>query len=358
MMEQELRERLGTVPVPPTRLQVDGLVAAGRRRVRRRRVLQAGCGAALVTGLLAGAPMLVSGRTPQQVAAPPATVRCAVAELPLPAGVQRVAVSAVDPGGRYVVASSIEENGESRSVLWTDGNPKILPRYAVAVNASGTVLAVGGDEKRWNSVVRYAGGVPTELRLPAGGWIVQPYPALNARGDVLATIFPPVGGAGETQVLLWPAGSDQATRVSLPAGAESVGLADDGTVVGTVHASTTFAWDRRGLAARPELPAEQSIWVSSVRGGQATGNLRPSGHVARWDLRTGEVTRMPFTGLARAANARGWVVVDGAIRSADATVELPTIDGAVSEAVDVADNGVVVGWLPNLGVPLRWTCAG
>ncbi|WP_306211727.1 hypothetical protein [Actinoplanes sp. RD1] len=376
MIEDELRERFGTVATPPSRLRVDELVAGGRRTARRRRALQAAGGAALAVGVLVAVPSFVWGGTrAAPVAGTGAVVRCEAAKLPVPAGLTQVELQAVDPGGRYVIGNDVRVStgttdagkpdriGTSQPVLWTDGSPTALPKggkksvYAAGVNASGTVIAMGGDDTAWDTVLRYTAGVPTELRLPAGDWSVRMFPSINAAGDVVATVGPVgsvvVGGT----VLLWKAGSTEPTRLPLPAGAQSRRLGDDGRIFGFMSdGASSWAWDQRGTGTRLDAPAGQTATLSTARGDYATGTLSPSGEVGRWNVRTGEFRRIPINAPVDSVNGQGWLIIDSAVYRTDADVELAAVDGVAGSARDLSDTGAVVG-TAGTNVPVRWTCA-
>lgn len=167
--EQQLRERLDTVDVPPVRLTVEGLIGSGRRRVRRRR-------AALATGVLAtvAVPLALSGPRRDDPPAAAGPVGCPVRELPVPPGLTGVSADAIDPSGRYVLGSvgaPVDGVVGLRPVLWTDGRPQALPiigkaARASAVNANGVVVALAAVDqtKNWDAIVRYTGGRPARRR--------------------------------------------------------------------------------------------------------------------------------------------------------------------------------------------------
>jgi hypothetical protein len=383
MDEQALRDRLGAVDVPATRLQVQTVVDAGRRRVFRRRAAQASCGAALATGLLLAMPYGVDGRTPVPSNGFAGDLRCAVAKLPVLAGMTAVTADGVDPTGKYIIGNNLEKVAGSQApepILWTDGKPQALPVvgepiYAAAVNAGGVVAAVAADR---HSVFRYVDGVPVKLSPPAGAWLFTPMPRINARGDVLATAHQKRGPAagekfghvGKDVALLWKAGSEVATRLPLPAGARGLDITDDGTIVGDLAKGsditdvTSYAWDQRGNGRKLKAPAGQIGTVYSAQGTWATGNLWPSGTAARWNLRTGEVTDLHIHAPANAVNGRGWVIADGALQRDGVTVNLESAKGGKGDPRDVSDAGLVVGSM--LGYdkegsttstgPLTWRC--
>ncbi|MFI7429789.1 hypothetical protein ACIBPB_22585 [Micromonospora sp. NPDC049836] len=406
--EQELRARFEAVEVPPSRLEVDALVRAGRRRAFRHRSFQGAGGVALATAVLLAAPSILTDAGGAQPAAGPADpsaatgpaarpatppaptepavpasaggasraptapgVSCPVTELPVPPGMTDVAVAAVDPTGRYVVGNStVGQN--FRPVLWTDGQPRALPVtaesvQATAVNPAGVVVGLVQDGPV-EYVFRYEKGRYTRLRTPAGNWHVYPSPAINEAGDIVINAEPSgnVGGKGSI-VLLWRAGSTAARKLPLPQGANAFAVTDDGTIVGAMYRDGTavagYAWDQRGKGRKLAAPAGEKAAAYAARGGWATGGLWPSQTAARWDLRTGKVDQLKTAGPGDAVNAAGWVVAQGSLVSAGGPVGLDVPSGQRAVAVAVSDTGLVVGQArsddgagrQNLG-PRAWRC--
>lgn len=66
------------VPVPPA----EALVDAGRRGLRRRRVVGAGCAVAVTTAVAVGVPLAVAALRPGPPPAPPTSVAACVAQVP------------------------------------------------------------------------------------------------------------------------------------------------------------------------------------------------------------------------------------------------------------------------------------
>ncbi|WP_305783929.1 hypothetical protein [Symbioplanes lichenis] len=381
MIEEELRERFGTVVPPASRLRVDELVAGGRRSARRRRAFRVAGGAALAAGVLVAVPSFVRsgrGEPDPQVAAAGAIVRCEAAKLPVPAGLTQVELKAVDPTGRYVVGNDVHVStkltpegkldgiGTSHPVLWTGGSPTALPLagkkavYAAGVNASGTVVASGGDDKTWDSVIRYTAGVPTELRLPAGDWEIHMFPSINAAGDVVATVGPVGGPLFGGTTLLWKAGTTDATVLPLPEGGETQQLRDDGRIFGFrvsgAKGESSWVWDQRGAGTELKAPAGQTALLSAARGDYATGTLSPSGAVGLWNVRTGAFDQVPITAPVAGVNDKGWMIIDSAVYRADTDVTLAAVDGVTGTARDLSDTGTVIG-TAGTNVPVQWSCA-
>ncbi|WP_249998503.1 hypothetical protein [Actinoplanes sp. M2I2] len=390
--EQDLLDRLGEVDVPVSRLTVASVTATATRRAARRRAAQAGCAAALVVGALVAVPALWPGRGAPAVlpGASGLPERCAAGRLPAPAGKTNVWAAAVDPTGRHIAGYVI--NGEwgtdpvsgkrsgipaSEPVVWTDGQPKALPKPVKAVqptgiNADGVMVAVAGQGKIFDSVFRYVDGVPAKAVLPAGSWEVHPYARINAKGDVLISAVP--AGARDTKgvVFLWKAGSATATRLPLPTGANAKVLTDDGAILYDVLSAdgqtfTSYVRDESGKGRALPGPAGQSGSVNTGRGNWAAGNAWPSGTAITWNLRTGEVTDTGLHAPAHGINGSGWILIDDTLVRDGRTVKLAVVEEGTARSAprDVADNGTVVGVLagstdskPDLASsgPLIWRC--
>jgi hypothetical protein len=395
MNEQDLRDRLGEVAVPPSRLDTAGLVERGRRRVLRRRVLQAGGGVALAAALLIAVPSLVvraGGPDGNSATVLPAggkkqTVTCAVDALPVPVGMTAVEAVGVDPTGRYIIGNNVSYRDSapsadakvgmpnSQAVLWTDGQPQALPLVgsgtavsATDVNAGGVVVAIAG-EKKFDSVVRYVGGVATKLNAPSRGWTFRSA-RVNTAGDVLATAYRNDSPDSAVAVLVWKAGSTSATQLPLPAGAEAVGITDGGTIVGTLVTGsstsdiTAYTWDQQGHGRKLPVPAGQHGSVNGAQGDWAVGNLWDSGTAIRWNLVTGVGTDLGIHAPANGVNGEGWFLSDSTVQREDAKVQLATLNGVKGEPEAVSDTGTVVGsilvadsqGLATSAGPLKWQC--
>ncbi|MEU9826222.1 hypothetical protein [Micromonospora chersina] len=388
--EQELRDRLRAIEVPATRIEIGGLVRAGRRRAFRRRSVAGAGGVALATALLLTAPSILTAAGARPDAAPAGAAPgaagaaeptgagrtatasagpCQPSELPLPAGMRNVTAAGVDPTGRYVVGNDVVGQ-DFRPVLWTEGKPQALPVAGrsvevTAVNAAGVAVGLVQDGRQ-EYVFRYQQGASTRLRTPPGNWHVYPRPAINAAGDVVINAEPSGNSGGEDSiVLLWRAGSTEAVKLPLPDGANAFDITDDGTVVGALYrdgvASAAYAWDQQGKGRKLTAPAGETAAGYAAQGDWAAGGLWPSRSAALWNLRTGALTRLT-DGPGDAVNASGWVVARGVLLRDGAAVELPVPGGQTGLAVAVSDTGLVVGLArtggddaQNLG-PRVWRC--
>jgi hypothetical protein len=403
-LEDNLRDRLESVETPPSQVDVEMLVDAGRRRIFRRRWVEAAGGVALVAAVLLAVPWVLNAAKAEPVVPPPLgdsaapttppaptspasptpspspttrANRCAMEKLPVPDGMKDVTPAAVDPTGRYIVGNDVV--GQNfRAVLWTDGRPRALPVagesvQAAAVNASGVVVGLVAEGNE-NQAFRYHDGTLTRLRTPAGQWHIYPTPEINAAGDIVINAKPSGGSAGEGSiVLLWKAGTTTATRLPLPAEADVLDIGDDGTLVGAVYengaATDAYVWDQQGKARKLERPAGvEAAAAHAISGDWATGGLWRDGNgfTALWNIRTGALTDLKSADVGSAVNASGWVVnALGRLVRDGADPELVAPDGQSGKAWDVADTGLVVGQAiverqdglgdDNLG-PRVWRC--
>jgi hypothetical protein len=392
--ERELRQRLGVVEVPPSRLDVGALVREGQRRRRRRRSGQAAVGVAAAIAVLVTVPTLLVGSrdrsapiTNPLVTPAPSQVRptistagpCSVRELPVPAGMKEVAPTGIDPTGRYVVGNGLVGQNY-RPVLWTDGKARALPVVGQsvqleAVNASGVVVGLVSD-RTTSYVFRWENGKYTKLRTPPGRWNVYPVPRINTAGDVVINAEPLGNSGGEGGiVLLWKAGRTTATKLPLPTGAGISDINDNGMVIGSVYkdgeAVFGYAWDQQGHGVKLANLSGQTAAAYAARGDWVVGGFWPHQLPARWNLRTGAVKEYPTPpdadlapadvglGPANMVNAKGWVVAGGYVLRDDGPAKLPVSTGLRANAVAVSDDGVVVGTAQSvLGTvgPRVWHC--
>ncbi|KUL32643.1 hypothetical protein [Actinoplanes awajinensis] len=364
--EQALRERLAAIATPPSRISMDTVLPAARQRVRRRRAVWAGAGAALTVGALLAVPkVLLSDAGPDNRPALPAATSAPVAHpagcrprtLPVPDGITDMEAESVDPTGRYIVGNATVKH-VFRPVLWTDGVPRLLPVpvgsvQVTGVNASGVVVGLVNDGAGGGSVFRFEDGQYTVLGMPAGNWSPYPGAMINTAGDVLVNAEPATAGENNgkgTIVLLWKAGATTPVRLPLPAGATVDDLADDGTMVGGLYRDGAgvagYRWDQRGGARKLSAPAGKVTLASASRGDWVTGSVWGQGEAARWNLRTGEFRQFPQRfGPGIAVNDDGWVVTQqGALIRDGAVADLPVGGGGrTAKARALTDDGLVVG---------------
>jgi len=395
--ERELRDRLGTVDVPPSRVGLDGLLRDGRRRVVRRRSLRAAAGAVLAVGVLVTVPSVLarpsSGRTlgaaPSAssggpVSEEPDPVSCKMNTLPTPSGLKEVTATDVDPSGRYVIGNG--SSGQNfRPVLWTDGKARALPMIEksvqlTGVNSSGVVvgLASQGTEEY---AFRYANGQYTRLYPPAGNWHIYPEPEINAAGDIVMNVEPSgnTGGKGSFGII-WRNGATKAVKLPLPAGANVHDINDDGLLIGSVYkdgsAQAGYVWDQQGKGRKLDVPPGQATAAYAVRGDWATGGVWPAEKPALWNIRTGKVVvletpkgadlvpALAGLGPGESVNGHGWVVALGVIVGTDGPIVLTAPKGKVGRAAAASDTDLVVGHVAVVGkdgdsdqiAPATWQC--
>jgi len=407
MDERELRDRLRTVSVPASRLEVETLVHGGRRRVVRRRAWRAAVGAALAVGVLMAMPSLLArperraavvDTAPSISAKPPVTATpsaapaivspsqtpaaraCVMSALPVPAGLKDVQVAGVDPTGRYIVGNATRGNNW-KPVLWTAGTARALPILGASmqlsgVNAQGVVVGLAGIGPN-EQTFRYQNGTYTRLKTPAGSWHAYPQPVINTAGDIVVNVEPAGNSGGKGSIVLfWAAGEIVARKLPLPAGANVMAILDDGTLVGALYkngaAIAGYTWDQQGHGQKLATPQGQTGAAYAARGDWATGGFWPAMSTARWNLRTGQFTELPtpagadvspvLTGLGAGeqVNANGWVVAAGYAVHDGGGATLTVPKGQKASAVAVSDDNLVVGQaLSSSGTglgPRTWRC--
>lgn len=324
---------LDEVAPPPPTVDVGALVAAGRRRVRRRRIAGAGVGAAFAAVALMAAPLAVaavvrdlsvqapladSSRAAAAASAPPpvapaAPTSCAAQRLPVPAGTVASYVTDGDPTGRYLVGTATGPTGGGAALLWDNGRLTVLRPPTgndvsnLVVNSRGEVAGDGYARGGFVAWVYRDGRYTTLPMLRTGPGSIINVADINERGDVLGsdqtmehsgtgggTASERPSGSGsaageENPPVIWPADAPGTVRpLRLPKEPGLVfakGIDDDGTVVGArseppvpgTDASTAVS---RGLVWSPtgelrELPAPPgagpNVSVAAIRDGWVTG---------------------------------------------------------------------------------------
>jgi len=395
--EQELRDRMDTLDVPPSRLDMESLLRDGRKRVTRRRTLRTVAGAVVAVAAMLVVPAVVvkqraAGPVPgtvvpgrPSVGPTHTTTTCAIRTLPVPAGLKDVGVTAIDPTGRYIVGNgSVGQN--FRPVLWTDGKARALPVIAksvqlTGVNSAGVVVGLAEDGPQTEYAFRYQNGVYTQLKPPAGDWHIYPEPSINAAGDIVINVEPDGNTGGKDSfAIIWKNGATTATKLPLPAGANLNDITDDGTLIGSIYrngaAQAGYAWTQPGKGRKLTVPPGQEAAAYAGRGDWATGGVWPDEKPALWNTRTGKVvvldtpkgavTAPALKGLGpgEAVNAQGWVVAGGyVVRDGDPVV-LAAPEGQQAMATAIADNGLVAGALDGKNAdgsyrtigPRTWQC--
>jgi hypothetical protein len=395
--DEIVRSFLAEVPLPDGRLDLPNLLDTGQRRVRRRRVGQFGL-AALVAVAVAGAaltPQLLrspshrqqvqvgassQGKDPASPApstAPATGAQCRITNLAVPAGLSDVSATTVDPTGRYIGGHGTKGQNFT-PVLWTDGVPKVLPIQRASaevdsVNASGVAVGLAST-KAYDDVYRYQNGKVTFLKPPPGNWHVYPWPAINAGGDIVINAEPVGSYEGANSfAFYWPAGSDTAVRIPLPEGANVYAISDSRVLVGAIYkdglAVAGYTWDLTGKGMKLETPAGATSVGYAIRGDWVAGSGgtgKGNGFGALWDLRTGELTKLPQGVSFNSVNAQGWAAMETEVWAAGTIRPLESpLATNIYRGLALSDTGLVVGSAtptrdsadsPARATPVSWQC--
>jgi probable HAF family extracellular repeat protein len=257
-----------------------------------------------------------------------------------------------DPTGRYAAASLVQPDGTIRPVLWTDGEPAVLPpagdgAQPSAVNSAGVVVGTAsGRDGRPLAWIYRDGRVSRLGAVPGYEWWAPV--SVDEHGAVTGEAWRGLRFA----VVSWPSAASRGAvvRVTEPRGVRGSGVGAGGVVVGTWgDGAAPYAWRADGTGRALRLPrgaatgqpvAVRGAWAAGwvglhpatvppepaaaprEQGGEKDMRLREmlgkpgAGKLvvapARWNLSTGEVTHWPErTVAATAVNAAGWVVVPG-----------------------------------------------
>lgn len=361
----DVRVLLETAQVPPANADLARAIEAGgvvRRRRRYAAVAAATVFALAGTAAVGQALDRTAGPDRMDVpigetvtSTPPPFSTCTVAALPAPAGEGVLAGQVVaDPTGRYAAASLARPDGSVRPVLWTDGEPKVLPAAGAsaqprAVNSSGVVVGTSSTDDGGPLAWIYHDGYTTRLASVSGYEWWTPL-AVDESGDVTGEAWRGLRFA----VVSWSHADPLGGPVLLtrPGDVRGSGVGGDGTVIGTRgEGAAPYAWHPDGTGRALDLPPGAAAGqVLAVRGHWAAGwvglpvkegtpstnqvaprvqGSEPDRRVldrlgkavaggklvtapARWDLRTGAVTHWPDRAMpATAVNATGWVAIPG-----------------------------------------------
>jgi hypothetical protein len=388
----DVRVLLEAAHVPPAHADLARAIEAGTvvRRRRRYTAVAAATVFALAGTAAVGQALDRTGRDDRMdvpigetVTSPPAPFSaCTVTALPRPAGKGVLTGQVVaDPTGRYAAAGVVRPDGSVRAVLWTDGEPRVLPggggAEPRAVSSTGVVVGIGSTTDGGPLAWIYRDGSATTLA-PVKGYEWWAPVAVNERGDVTGEAWRGMRFA----VVSWPHGQpvDGPVLITKTGDVRGSGVGADGTVVGTRgEGAAPYAWHPDGTGRALKLPPGAATGqVLAVRGHWAAGWValpaesppaesapadgpgvaphvqgnEPDKRVldmlgkaaagggklvtapARWDLRTGKVTHWPDrTVPATAVNATGWVAVPG-----DAGPVVISPDGKVTALPGPADS--------------------
>ncbi|WP_433220652.1 hypothetical protein ACQP00_18420 [Dactylosporangium sp. CS-047395] len=377
---QELRDLDG----PGTALTADGLLRAGRARVRRRRQAVVGLAAVLVLVLTVGSAAIAGLRQPPQPAdrgrpypaptsgLPSAPPNCDVQMLPLPSGVEGTGPPVIDSTGHWAAGLMDTHTGvviwRDGVILSVDGDEQV--QYLHAVNASGTAVGTANVAGRSAAVtftdrmnvLPLPGGVPVSASLSGSG--------INAAGTVVGYYT----AAEVSKPVLWRDGKAELLTVPGGSGA-ALWISDDGWVGGIVgrlyDAYRPYVWRPDGTGF--ELPLPDGVGKGMVNAIAGEWAVDFDNHV-RWRLTTpGTPAPQPFSvaqGIyVRALAADGTVTLSGSKMAAVwgfgdlVGLALPAGFSKYQMGGISADGRVIGGAAQHLmdantfgGSPFRWVC--
>ena len=303
--DEQLRDLMLAVDLPPTGADIGLAKATGRQRARRRTIV---AGAAAMLVVVSGTGYFALGGIRQGVgpqaqagqAQEGPVAGCSVDILDAPAGGSAEA-TAVDPTGRTIVGTVRTAAGQSNAVRFEGGRAVPYAGAAgtvVAINANG--LLIGYDDVDQASHMlgwTYHNGKKSMLAKLDGYDYVFPT-AVNSRGDVVGAAM---GDANDDTVpVLWPADKPGTVRtLAMPAGfgtpntggSQAVGVAEDGTVVGVARGAP-IRWTPDGTPSALPTPAGDRYGApSALRGHYAYGSVNANDEnrnvAVRWDLGSG-----------------------------------------------------------------------
>jgi hypothetical protein len=408
--EDAVRTLLRESDIPPTRLDVAGLMA-GSRRSRRRHRFAVVAGAVLAVGAVAVPTAVVATRVtgPGRPAGGFATTtrvvhRTTTADAPVRCGATpfrqpvagSYAVVDVDATGRQVVGA---RQGGTTMTLWTGGEPtqfdwsdmRAVEASVGAVSSGGTVVGFGPGDPAISYI--YRDGVVRTLARPAGYRQAQVVD-VNDRGDAVGTLSSPQAYGDERALVVWPAGRPDRPRVVPEPNLRPLTIRDDGTVI-ALRIRGDHLSEQRGDAVVVHRPDGTRLQLDAPPGITGTGSLTravvhgdllfttyvsgeylepdpqqpdprpvPVDRPVRWNLRTGLVEI--FDDLSRASspgvgNARGWFLAGRGDEGWPQVVVAP--DGSARELPVTqvswigADGSAFIGSAVD-GNAVTWRCAG
>ncbi|MEU4623177.1 hypothetical protein AB0G04_24785 [Actinoplanes sp. NPDC023801] len=386
-------------PEGPARIDVPRAMAEGRRRRVVRRwsggvalvaltSVTAGGGTLAVSALRDGTPVPVptvvvtASVTPSAApAAPAGPTGCRVTRLPT-GGVTKALVTAGDPSGRYQTGRLYGTS--ANTIVWRDG--KILARPVVPggdgrfadVNRSGVAVGSGFVTDDRQQAFIYRNGRVTALD--------GSHTFANAINDA-GVIVGAVGESGAEVPARWNSAGARVSRLPLPAGitvGTAGGIAEDGTVVGTVSPDETglgsgYLWLPDGTGRPMPMPMVDGrkadfFWPESIIDGWVAGRAvieekdSRAFRSFRYRIADGTYEELSRTVIPALIAENGWVAGGYdqlVVLAGDEMVKLPRYPEADDYQVSSisADGRVISGssssLLPGDQVgndPLVWTC--
>ena len=395
-------------PDTVSRIDLSRAVAVGRRRKRVRRISGVAAAACLVTvAALVGLPVArgllerLDGRRDAPVAttvapsagptdgASPAPSACVAAFLPMPSqDSEETVVSGGDPSGRWLIGRTRASDGDGNytNLIWKDGTLAARPELPGAnqelhdINSAGTAV---GEARYLNGVGPYIYRRGAVQKLPGvarGGAT-----AVNDAGTIVGYRLT---DNGERRPVRWRSATVAATDLPMPSGFSSVdvvGLAEDGTVLGSV--AREYGEPERAYVWRPDGTGK--VLPNPKVDGQTAAAFEPVAIRGNWVVGTGRLpqstTMLPFrynlssgtfdylterAAAVKAVNGSGWVVGrlitdQEALLNVDGrNVPLPRaiFDRSIGNIVSmtISDDGRTVGgWgltVTDQSRPVVWTC--
>lgn len=336
---------LRTVEPPPSAVDIDAILDAGRRGASRRRVASIGAVASGIAIVLIGAvgaveharhsvtapataasgatrPATKASAKPSPTASAPAgpdqgVAQCTPQVLPAPHGETVELVNAMDPTGRYIAGVTVT----NKLIVWKDGVPTVYtPPKGIdiqpgvsAINSHGEAIGAapnGNASSAWTEL----NGTFKKLHAPPGFPIIGQQLGINSRGDIAGTVSS--ASSDRNAAAFWRANNPRTVHflngpAHLTYGPEAFGIGDDGTVVGTIDdGDYAFVWDPSGKGhrlANPSGYAKANAKAYAVSGDWVVGYVAPDATTmaARWNLKTGKAEVFPDFAQAKSVNSSG-----------------------------------------------------
>jgi uncharacterized membrane protein len=273
MTEEEILREFGAQTPPPSSLDVDGVLRAGRSKLRTRRwgvTAAAAVAVAVAVGGTSVALRPASGPT-ERVASPgpakasstpsatqraaPDHAACTVSALPNSTGVM---VDGMSPSGRYI--AGVNDNG--RIVLWNNGVAQTLPvppgsqAKIGGVNSAGVLVGSVDRNGRREGFV-YQNGQYRTLGRPSDAKNVYSWD-INDRGEIVGEAEYPTSDpldVGPVKALRWRLADTSKVDI-LPSAAvkwaSPLDIGEDGTVAGSLDdGGAPHLWRPDGSVATP-----------------------------------------------------------------------------------------------------------
>lgn len=316
------------------------------------------------------------------VAAAPASAQpsCQVHELAMPKGAEAGEVAGSSPDGKTLTGSAQIPAGQSwdvAAVLWRDGKiaktaPK-APGRLIDLNGKGLGLGDSTDQQSrhfpWlyeNGKVRKLTAEGTPKAIGEDGRIVGSKLEATSNG-------PPISVPA-----VWQPGANEPSKLPTPSKdiGEASDVSADGTIVGSLGQDAAL-WRPDGeyvkLQRPTGVPGPEKVQARRISGRWVIGTA-PRVGIVRWDLQTGQSSRVP--GIPE-DSAEYLAVGESSVVAGGAGYEATRVDGAAAATLPAlnkdrprsfvssisGDGGVVGGTAQTAGnpssvtqKPVYWTC--